>query len=100
MKTTSKSAIIQDKFQSAQRWIKSLIDRWPVNSPKEFLLPKGEGQDEGEPCSMTQRYVVFCERPIEAFRVNPAIFMKKFPVPVQESRQKLDAPDKNQTKTS
>ena len=42
-----------------QRWIKSPLGTWPTNSQEEFLLPKGERQDEGEPRSMTQRRVNF-----------------------------------------
>ena len=31
-----------------KRWIKSPNGNQPADAPKEFLLPEGEGQDEGE----------------------------------------------------
>jgi hypothetical protein len=42
----------------SRRWIEPTAIERSTNWPKEFLLPKGEGQDEGEPRSMTQRRVV------------------------------------------
>jgi hypothetical protein len=33
----------------SQRWIESLNGDRPVSATKDSLLPKGEGQDEGEP---------------------------------------------------
>ena len=49
-----------------QRWIESLIGEWSGSVQNVFLLPKGEGQDEGEPRSMTQRRNIFTETPSHA----------------------------------
>jgi hypothetical protein len=38
----------------SQRWIESLIGERPTNSKKEFPVPEGEGQGEGNECLMTK----------------------------------------------
>lgn len=43
--------------------------------PKEFLLPKGEGEDEGEPCSMTRCQVMSCRCRTESFRQGRKILV-------------------------
>lgn len=43
-----------------QRWNESLNGEWPTNVTKGSLLPKGEGQDEGEPGFTTERPVIRC----------------------------------------
>ena len=57
-----------DKSRHVQRWIKSLISEQPTTSPKEFPLPKGEGQGEGKERSMTKLRMGFCGGSIESFR--------------------------------
>jgi hypothetical protein len=47
--------------QMTQRGIESLNSEWSTNAKKESLLPKGEGQDEGEPRSKTRRQNVFLQ---------------------------------------
>src|SRR5579864_4910883 len=48
----------RDKRQLNQRWIESPIRERATNSPKDSLLPEGEGQDEGEPRSITKRRAI------------------------------------------
>jgi len=61
---------IRMNCNQSRRWIESLNDERPTNSKKEFPLPKGEGQGEGEPRSVTQRRVIFSECPTESFRLK------------------------------
>jgi prepilin-type N-terminal cleavage/methylation domain-containing protein len=43
---------------SSERWIKALIDECTTNPTEEFPLPKGEGQGEWKPRSITQPRVI------------------------------------------
>jgi hypothetical protein len=49
----------RSKCEITQRGIESLKGESPKRVIKEFLLPEGEGQDEGEPRSITDRRVTF-----------------------------------------
>jgi hypothetical protein len=50
------------KREQSKRGIESLIGGQPISTIKESLLPKGEGQDEGETRLITERPVIFCRR--------------------------------------
>ncbi len=66
-----------------QRWIESQNGEQPRSATKEFLLPEGEGQDEGKPRSMTQRtYVLF-------HRLTESSGSKKLKVLIHSSNQPI-----------
>jgi len=64
-----------------------MIGEWSTNLPKEFLLPKGEGQDEGEPRSMTQRRIFFFQPRAESFQLSENAAHR--PMNAMHSRQRV-----------
>ncbi len=54
------------KRKRPERWIESRIGDRTKSAIMEFLLPKGEGQDEGEPRVITQRRAFSFKRPTES----------------------------------
>jgi hypothetical protein len=62
--------VCRAKREIIRRWIESLMGERSVSATKEFLLPEGEGQDEGELRLITQHQNMFAHTPTESFRIR------------------------------